>query len=270
MSEAPIALVTGSTDGLGRVLALRLAQAGMHVLIHGRDAARGEQLRQEIVSRGGQGSFLRHDFSSLDAVRALAERVMNTQGPLQLLINNAGIGTGGRGGGRELSADGYELRFAVNYLAGFFLTRLLIARLMAGSAHVINIASAGQYPLDFENLMLTRAYSGMRAYAQSKLAQILMTLDLAGQLSGVRVNCLHPATYMDTRMVREAGVTPANSVETGADAVLHLALNPAFKGTGLYFDGQVEARAHAQAYDPEARKRLAMISRELCGFPRLF
>src|SRR5262249_35656586 len=120
--------------------------------------------------------------------------------------------------------------------------------------------------VDFDNGRLTRAYSGMRAYAQSKLAQVMFTFDLAGQLasSGATVNCLHPASYMDTHMVREAGVTPASTVEEGARAVLQLALSPQSQ-TGLYFNGTELARAHEQAYDERARLRLRVLSQELTG-----
>jgi NAD(P)-dependent dehydrogenase (short-subunit alcohol dehydrogenase family) len=113
-----------------------------------------------------------------------------------------------------------------------------------------------------------RAYSGMRAYAQSKLAQVMFTLDLAEELrnSGVTVNCLHPATYMDTTMVRSAGIEPTSTIEEGATAVMHLAVSPELEGcTGEYFDGLHPARANAQAYDPQARQRLARVSARLTG-----
>ena len=116
--------------------------------------------------------------------------------------------------------------------------------------------------------MLTRSYDGVRAYCQSKLAQILFTFDLAEQLkgTGVTVNCLHPATYMNTTMVRQAGVTPWSSVETGADAILNLATSPALEGrSGLYFDGLRESRADAQAYDAKARQQLRELSLDLVG-----
>ena len=233
MTPCPIVLVTGSTDGLGRLLARELAAGGMHVLIHGRNRERGEQLLEEIRSAGGQAQFYPADLASLAATRQLADTVLREHERLDLLINNAGIGTGGRGGTRETSSDGHELRFAVNYLAGFLLTRLLLPRLMASApARIVNVASAGQYPLDFDNLMLTRAYSGMRAYAQSKLAQVMCTFDLASELpcEQVSASCLHPATYMDTNMVRLAGVTPASTVEVGAAAVLALARGVEFRG----------------------------------------
>ena len=273
MSSTPrrVALVTGSTDGLGRAVAGSLAGSGFLVLIHGRDAARGQEVVREIGARGGAACFHGADFASLAAVRQLAAAVRAGHDRLHLLINNAGIGTGeaGRPAPRRTSADGYELRFAVNYLAGYLLTRLLLPVLGDGApARIVNVASVGQYPLDFDNLMLTRAYSGMRAYAQSKLAQVMMTIDLAAELrgSGVTVNCLHPATYMDTTMVRAAGVAPASTVAEGAAAVMNLAVSPELEGhTGEYFDGLRNARANAQAYDVQARRRLAEASARLAG-----
>src|SRR6185437_263757 len=131
--------------------------------------------------------------------------------------------SGGSDGARRTSADGHELRFAVNYLAGFLLTQLLMPLLrQSAPARIVNVASAGQQALDFSDVMLARGYSGSRAYCQSKLAQILFTIDLAHELegSGVTVNALHPATYMNTTMVRQAGVTPISSVEEGAQAIL--------------------------------------------------
>ncbi len=139
-------------------------------------------------------------------------------------------------------------------------------------ARLINVASAAQYPLDFGNVMLTRAFSGMRAYAQSKLAQVMFTFDLARELqgAGVTVNCLHPASLMDTRMVRESGMKPASSVDEGSEAVLHLASSPVLSThTGLYFYGMRPTRAHDQAYDESARMNLRQLSRELVGLPPL-
>ena len=127
---------------------------------------------------------------------------------LDLLINNAGIGSGGPQGTRQTSADGYELRFAVNYLAGFLLTHLLLPLVRnSAPARIVNVSSLGQQAIDFADVMLTHGYSGSRAYCQSKLAQIMFTIDLAQELdgSGVTVNALHPATYMNTTMVRQSG-----------------------------------------------------------------
>ncbi len=260
------ALVTGSTDGVGRLVARKLGQAGARVLVHGRDVDRGARIIAEIEARGGAATLLAGDLASLDEVRRLASAVQTTVDRLDILINNAGIGTAGP---HQTSVDGFELRFAVNYLAGFLLTLLLLPLIKKSApSRIVNVSSAGQQPIDFDDVMLTRGYSGARAYCQSKLAQIMFTIDLAAVLEGtdVTVTCLHPATYMDTSMVRRAGVRPLSTVEEGARAILNLATSLAVEGkTGLYFNGLREARAQAQAYDPGARQRLRALSLELTG-----
>jgi NAD(P)-dependent dehydrogenase (short-subunit alcohol dehydrogenase family) len=191
--ENKTVLVTGSTDGVGRLVARRLADRGARVLIHGRDRTRGEQLLKEIrAADHGSAAFLPADFSSLAEVRRVADTVRQE---CDRLVNNAGIGSGGSAGKREISQDGYELRFAVNYLAGFLLTRVLLPVVMLGKpARIVNVSSLGQHPIDFDDVMLTRGYSGSRAYAQSKLAQIMFTFDLAREFDPetVTANCLHP------------------------------------------------------------------------------
>jgi NAD(P)-dependent dehydrogenase (short-subunit alcohol dehydrogenase family) len=262
-------LVTGSTDGVGRRVAQRLASSGATLLIHGRDRVRADSLLTEIRNSGGCGIFYPADFSSLSEVRALAEAIQRDHGHLDVLINNAGIGVGRSGWPRQVSRDGYELRFAVNYLSGFLLTHLLLPLLQKSqSARIINVASAGQQSIDFADIMLAQGYDGARAYCQSKLAQIMFTFDLARELdgSGVTVNCLHPATYMNTAMVRNDGISPISTVDEGATAILHLAESSETEGmSGLYFDGLRPRRANAQAYDNTARERLRSISLELVG-----
>jgi NAD(P)-dependent dehydrogenase (short-subunit alcohol dehydrogenase family) len=263
-------LITGSTDGVGRRVALHLAAAGAEVLAHGRDKARGESLLAEMRAAGnGKGRFYAADLSSLAEVRRLAKAVLDNHPRLDVLINNAGLGSGPRRQQRDESRDGHELRFAVNYLAGFLLTRLLLERLKASApARIVNVASLGQHPLDFADVMLTRGYEGSRAYSQSKLAQIMLTFDLARELagSGVTAAALHPATYMDTTMVRQAGVSPMSSVEEGAQAILKLAVSPAVEGeTGVFYNGQSPARANSQAYDLAAREKLRRLSFALTG-----
>lgn len=268
MSDKTI-LITGSTDGVGRRVAERLAAAGGKVLVHGRNQARAESLLAGIHDAGGKAAFYPADFSSLDEVSTLADAIERDHGRLDILINNAGIGTGGGGAGRQVSHNGHELRFAVNYLAGFLLTRRLLPLLKASSpARIVNVSSAGQQLIDFLDVMLTRGYSGVRAYCQSKLAQIMFTFDLTEELagSGVTANCLHPATYMNTTMVRQAGVAPMSTVDQGADAILNLAVGADLEGhTGLYYDGQRPSRANAQAYDATARQRLRLLSQDLTG-----
>ena len=157
----------------------------------------------------------------------------------------------------------------MNYLAGFLLTHLLLPLVKKSApARIVNVSSIGQEAIDFDDVMLTERYSGLRAYRQSKLAQIMFTIDLADELegTGVTVNTLHPATFMNTTMVRQSGVTPISSVEEGADAILKLAVSPQIEGqSGLYFNGQREARADAQAYDADARRQLKALSLEFVG-----
>ncbi|RJT41723.1 SDR family oxidoreductase [Mesorhizobium waimense] len=262
-------LITGSTDGVGRVVVQRLGARGARVLVHGRDAERGKAVVAEIEAAGGKAELMDADLASLAEVRRLAEAVRARTDRLDILINNAGIGTAGQGAKRQVSADGYELRFAVNYLAGFLLTAELLPMLKASApSRIVNVASAGQQAIDFGDVMLTRAYDGVRAYCQSKLAQILFTVDLAERLkgTGVTVNALHPASYMNTTMVRQAGITPWSSVEQGAEAILNLATSPDLEGrSGLYFDGLRESRADAQAYDAKARQQLRELSLDLVG-----
>jgi len=262
--------ITGSTDGVGRVVALRLAEAGAEVLVHGRDSVRGESLLAEMRAKGNdKGRFYRADLASLAETRSLAETVTRNHPRLHVLINNAGLGSGPRRNERSTSRDGHELRFAVNYLSGFLLTHLLLPLLTKSApARIVNVASLGQQPLDFADVMLTRGYDGGRAYSQSKLAQIMFTFDLARGLagSGVTATALHPATYMATTMVRQSGVAPMSSTEEGAEAILNLAIAPARAGeTGVFYNGLSHARANAQAYDEKARAQLRRLSRELTG-----
>jgi NAD(P)-dependent dehydrogenase (short-subunit alcohol dehydrogenase family) len=267
-----VILITGSTDGLGRLVAQRLAQQGATVLLHGRDPAKGAAVLGEIVTATGNPKlrYYNADLSSLEEVRDLALRLRINEPRLNVLVNNAGIGPIAPGLPRRLSADGHELLFAVNYLAGFVLARDLLPLLLASTpARIVNVASIGQQLLDFDNLLLDRDYDDARAYRQSKLAQILDTFTLAAELqgSGVSVNCLHPATLMDTKMVHEGGgYFPGvkSTTEQGADALERLVCSPALEGvTGRYYDGQLEARANEQAYDLEARQRLLAASKAL-------
>ena len=265
-------LITGSTDGVGRYVATKLAAAGAKVLVHGRDAARAKRLMEEIKRAGGVGpAFYPADLSSLAETRRLAEAVLADHRRLDVFISNAGIGSQNEGPARQTSKDGHELRFAVNYLAGFLLARLLLPLLKASApSRIVNVASLGQHPIDFDDVMIVRGYNGSRAYAQSKLSQIMFTIDLAEELegSGVTVNSLHPATYMNTTMVRAGGITPISTVEQGGAAILHLVTGADVANkSGRFFNGMDEAKANPQAYDAAARKRLRTLSLELAGLP---
>jgi len=266
-------LITGSTAGLGMKVALDIAAQGATILLHGRDRLKGEAAMRAIRNTTGNNKLVYYnaDLSSLDDVRRLAEGILHDQDRLDVLVNNAAVGMGYRQAGRETSADGHELRFAVNYLAHFLLTHKLLPLLRRSApSRIVNVASVGQQAIDFDDVMLERGYSGLRAYCQSKLAQIMFTFDLAGELggSGVTVNSLHPASLMNTRMVLESDffAGPMSTVEEGARAVEYVALSPELDGvTGAYFNGKQKSRADAQAYDAEARSRLRMLSEKLTG-----
>lgn len=274
MSRAPediVALVTGATDGLGRAVAERLAGMGATVHIHGRSAEKLAAATREIVATTGNEEVHAHraDFASLAEVRALADEIAALPA-LHVLINNAGIGAGlPDSPDREESADGLELRFAVNYLASFVLTTRLLPLLeRSAPSRIVMVASLGQASLDFDDPQLERSlYEGRRAYAQSKLAQISFANELAYRLptdAGVTVNSLHPATFMPTKIVLEERGTSVDALERGVDSTVRLAVDPSLADvTGRFFDRETEARAEDQAYDPEARRQLWELSEAL-------
>jgi len=260
-----IVLVTGSTGGLGRVVARRLAQQGDHVIVHGRNEERGTELVQEIASESpGSARFYQADLGSLDEVRALAAAVLRDYSRLDVLVNNAGILLGGP---RRLSEDGHELHFQVNYLADYLLTFELLPLLKSSApARIVHVASIAQQPIDFDDPMLERGYDDGRAYAQSKLAQIVFSMDLADELegTGVTTNAVHPATLMDTDMVLERNMPVRSSVEDGADSLMNL-IDGDGLGSGRYFDQTTPAEANEQAYDTRAQQQLRALSVRLTG-----
>jgi NAD(P)-dependent dehydrogenase (short-subunit alcohol dehydrogenase family) len=259
-----VVLITGSTDGLGRDVARRVAAAGARVLVTGRSVARGDSLVEEITKSGkGSAKFYRADLASLDEVRRLADAVLRDNQRLDILINNAGVGfvfdtT------RKFSAEGYEMHFAVNYLAHYLLTKLLLPRLAASApSRVINVASGSQTPIDFDDVMMTKGYNGGRGYAQSKLAQVMMTIDMAPALEkqGVLTYSLHPATTMATTMARALNVRPRSTIAEGVESVVNAIETT--EPTGTYFNQLKPVRANAQAYDPAAREKLRVLSEQM-------
>src|SRR5262249_12941036 len=172
VGEERTIVITGATDGLGRGLASELAPAGDRLILHGRDEEKGRALIEELAPRAtGEVIWRRADFSSLEDVRDLGDQLLDEE-RIDVLVNNAGIGTAEPGDGERLeSEDGYELRFAVNYLAPFLLTRLTLPLIERGErARIVNVTSAGQAPIDFDDVLLERSYNGIQAYCQSKLA----------------------------------------------------------------------------------------------------
>jgi NAD(P)-dependent dehydrogenase (short-subunit alcohol dehydrogenase family) len=266
MADQRTIVITGATDGLGKGLAAELAPSRARLILHGRNPEKGEALLEDLKpTAAGELDFRLGDFGSLDDVRDLADSLSNEE-RIDVLVNNAGIGTARP---REESEDGYELTFQVNYLAPFLLTHRLQPVLeRSAPARIVNISSAGQAPIDFDDVMLERHYSGVQAYCQSKLALVMLTFDLAEELenTGVTANCLHPGTYMPTQMVQQAGIDPVTPLEDGVAATMRLIASPELAGVnGHYFDGTSESAPHPQAEDPEARRRLRELSVELTG-----
>jgi len=261
-----VVLVTGSTSGLGREVALRLGAMGVHVIVHGRNAERGGQVVDEINRAGpGNARFYRADLASFAQVRSFGASILQDYERLDVLVNNAGFGSAPDE--RLLSEDGHEFRFQVNYLSTFLLTNMLLPRLQESTpSRIVNVSSLAQSPIDFDDVMIENNFSGRRAYAQSKLAQVMFTFDLAEQLegTGIMVNSLHPATYMPTGMVARLGVEPVATIDEGADAVMQLVVSTEIDG-GQFFSGLTPARANAQAYDMDARARLKRLSQRLTG-----
>lgn len=265
-----VIFLTGCTDGIGRLTAHRLAKTGATLLLHGRSAERLRTVVDEVKGLAGHDRVRAHmaDYASLAEVRAMADRVLESETRIDVLINNAGIGSGGMHNETpEASRDGHELRFQVNYLAPVLLTRLLLPVLKASApARIVNVSSLGQQAIDLDDVMMTKGYEGRRAYRQSKLALIMFTFDLAADLagSGVAVNALHPGSLLNTKMVRETFGKSLGEPEEGADAELALATAPEFEGvSGRFFDGLNEARAKDQAYDSTARAKLRDLTETL-------
>ncbi len=261
---APAVLVTGATSGLGRYLAGQLAGSGWQVLAHGRDPARVADLTAEL---GGGARGYAAELASRGDVRELAALGRAEVPRLDVLVNNTGIGFGAPGEGRQVSADGHELRFAVNYLAPVLLARLLVPLLTASApSRIVNVGSLGQVPFDPADAEFESGYSGVDAYRRSKLALAAFTFDLAGELAPaqVTVNCLHPATFMDSAMVARGGITPVSAVEQGGEATMRLITDPALDGiTGQFFDGLRTSRALPSAYDRQFRAQLAEVTNRI-------
>jgi NAD(P)-dependent dehydrogenase (short-subunit alcohol dehydrogenase family) len=255
-------LITGSTDGLGREVARRVAARGAHVIVHGRNQERGKTVVDEIAKAGGTARFYAADLASLAEVRTLADTLKRDYTRIDVLVNNAGVLLQDR----QVSKDGHELHFAVNYLAGFLLTRSLLPTLTASApSRIVNVSSLAQSPIDFSDVMLERPGRASQGYGQSKLAQILFTIDLAAELKdrNVVVTALHPATMMNTSMVKQSGMQARSTVDEGATAVMQQITGSV--ESGQYYNGVQAARPNAQAFDASARAQLRTLSQKLTG-----
>jgi len=264
-----IVLVTGSTDGIGKETARQLAQLGATVVVHGRHADRCEAARDEIRAATGNPrvDFVAADLSSRRQVRQLAAEISARYDRLHVLVNNAGVILLQR----QLSEDGIEMSFAVNHLAPFLLTNLLLDVLKASApARIVNVSSTVHYSaaISFDNLQGERRYNGVEAYKVAKLGNVLFTCELAERLtgSGVTVNCLHPGVVatklLDTGWGWSNGLSPAQ----GAALSVYLVTSPEVQQvTGQYFEGKLPGGASPQATDENLRRKFWDVSAQLVG-----
>jgi retinol dehydrogenase-14 len=273
-------LVTGGTGGIGRATALGLAAMGANVAITGRDGARTESAAREVRTAGsGQVDAFVADLSSQEEVRRLAADVLRRLSRVDVLVNNVG----GYWNTRHLTADGLERTFAVNHLAPYLLTNLLLDRLtLNGPARIVTVASNAQAMgrIDFDDLQGERSYSGARAYNQSKLANVLFTYELARRLVGTSVtaNALHPGVVSTAFGAEDPGrvqrlfvpflrpfmKTPAQ----GATTSVHLASAADLEHVnGRYFAHGRQRRSSRRSYDEAAARRLWQVSADLTGPP---
>jgi NAD(P)-dependent dehydrogenase (short-subunit alcohol dehydrogenase family) len=272
-----ICVVTGATRGIGRATAEGLAQLGATVVLTARRPEDGAKVSREIATTAPvEPIVVTADLSSQASIRQAAAELGRLFPHLHVLINNAGIFTRRR----EVTVDGLEMQFAVNHLAYFLLTNLLLDQLKAGApSRIINVSSGahGGATLDFDNLQGERAYSGNRAYSQSKLANILFTYELARRLqgTGVTANCLHPGVIATKLLADYVGVPVAGRAlartfgarpSQGAETSIYLATSPEVEGvTSKYFEGRRERRSSRESYDEAGARRLWEISERLTG-----
>lgn len=273
-----ICLVTGATSGIGLVTARELARMGATVVLMARSRERGEATRAAIAAQTGNQrvELILADFASLASVRAGAAAMGERYGHLDVLVNNAGI----IAGERRLSADGYELTFAVNHLAPFLLTALLGEALRAaGTARVVTVSSRAHMlgRGRFEDGRAPGRYNAMQAYGESKLANVLFTYELARRLdgSGVSANCLHPGAVRTGFGAGERGFFAAAlrlaaplmlSPEQGAQTSIFLTASPEVEGvTGKYFVKRRAQTSSPTSYDRGLQASLWSLSEELTG-----
>ena len=260
-------LVTGSTDGIGKATAIELASRGITVIVHGRTKDRAEQAREQVARASfvGRVECVHGDFSSLAQVRRMAKEIVRRFSRLDVLINNAGIVSNTR----RVSEDGYELTLAVNHLAPFLLTTLLLDLIVKSSpARIVTVSSMvhSGAEIDYDNIQMVLGYSGMRTYSKSKLANVLFTYALARRLlgTGVTANTLHPGV-IDTKLLRtnySGGLPP----EDGAKTPVYLAISPDIeRTTGGYFVDRRQVRSSPSSYDMALQEKLWRVSEEMTG-----
>jgi NAD(P)-dependent dehydrogenase (short-subunit alcohol dehydrogenase family) len=261
-------LVTGSTDGIGTETALELAGMGANVLIHGRNKEKGQKVMEEISHKSGNDQIELYiaDLSSQREIRMLAREVQERHDNLHVLINNAGVYMPQR----RLTQDGIEMTFAVNFLAPFLLTGLLLDLLKRSApSRIINVSSIAHMSarVDWTNIQGERHYDGYNAYALSKLALILFTYRLAEEPStaGVTVNCLHPGV-INTKLLRTGFGPGGASVEEGAQTPVFLASAPDLENvTGKYFVDRRVSQSSPMTRDKNLQERFWKLGEKFTG-----
>jgi len=269
------AIITGATSGIGKVTALAIAREGAHLVLPVRNMEKGEALREEIISETGNKSIelMSCDLASLDSIRSFAKSFLTKYDQLHLLVNNAGLWESKR----KESSDGIEMNFAVNHLAPFLMTNLLLDVIKKSApARIINVSStAHKYAkMNFDDLEGEKRWDSMKSYAQSKLANIFFTRKLARELegTGVTVNCLHPgvvSTHLFDNMpgfFRRIFGLFMISPEKGAETSIFLATSPEVENiSGAYFKKKKRAKTTMHAEDMKAADILWEVSKEYCG-----
>jgi len=263
-----IVLITGSTDGIGKQTAIELVRLGATVVLHGRSAERGQAALDEVrrITGSDKLDYVAADLSSQKQVRALADQVREKYERLHVLINNAAVVMNKR----QLTEDGLEMTFAVNHLAPFLLTHLLLDVLKRGApARIVNVSSGTHQGarMDFDNLQGEKRYDGYTAYALSKLGNVLFTYELAERLkgTGVTVNCLHPGV-ITTKLLRAGWGSAGASLEEGAATPVYLASAPEVETvTGQYFVRKQPAPSAAPTHDTKLRQEFWKVSARLTG-----
>jgi retinol dehydrogenase 14 len=272
-----VCVVTGANRGIGRASAQALVELGANVLLVCRRQRDGEEASRAMASRGAEPpEVVAADLSSQASIREAAARIRERHPELHVLVNNAGVFTHRR----ELTVDGLERQFAVNHLAYFFLTNLLLDRLKAGAPSRIVSVSSGAHAgaaLDFDDLQGERSYDGNLAYSRSKLANILFTYELARRLqgTGVTANCLHPGVIATKLLADYMGVPMAGGAlartfgakpEKGAETIVYLASSPEVEGvSGRYYVNKKPVASSRESYDEAAARRLWEASERLTG-----
>ena len=276
--KSKVCMVTGASSGIGKETARKLVELGATVVMVCRNRRRGEKAMSEIESAGGDArvELLLADFTSLDAVRAVAKEFLEKHGSLHVLVNNAG----GVHLMRSTTPDGFETTFQVDYLSHFLLTNLLLGALKKGApSRIVNVSSASHYGghLNFADIQMKKGYGVMRAYSQAKLAQVLFTYELSRRLegTGVTANCLHPGTVATN--IWKGSMGPFSflgnisrlflvSPQEGAETPVYLASSPEVDGvTGKYYDHMREKQSSAESHDQASAMRLWDESEKMTG-----